>query len=142
MYYEEVYGDLLKENMSEFFLCHTVSVDCAMGAGIARTIVSRFPGVRSYCKSLDPSIGDVILFEGVYNLFTKKNFWNKPTLSSVEKSLVTLRNTMVASQQAKVAMPLIGCGLDKLAWRDVSAIIKEVFQDTDIHVRVYHYQVK
>ena len=36
----------------------------------------------------------------------------------------------------KVAMPLIGCGLDKLKWEQVSAIIREVFADTDMDILV------
>ena len=36
----------------------------------------------------------------------------------------------------KVAMPVIGCGLDKLEWYKVSGIIKEVFADTDIEILV------
>ncbi len=36
----------------------------------------------------------------------------------------------------KIAMPMIGCGLDKLKWDDVSKIIKDVFKDTDVEILV------
>ena len=36
----------------------------------------------------------------------------------------------------KIAMPMIGCGLDKLNWDKVSQIIKETFKDTDIEILV------
>ena len=36
----------------------------------------------------------------------------------------------------KVAMPLIGCGLDRLQWDRVSAMIKEIFADEDIEILV------
>jgi O-acetyl-ADP-ribose deacetylase (regulator of RNase III) len=36
----------------------------------------------------------------------------------------------------KVAMPIIGCGLDRLQWDKVSEIIKDVFKDTDIEILV------
>ena len=36
----------------------------------------------------------------------------------------------------KIAMPVIGCGLDRLDWSKVSDIIKDVFSDTDIEILV------
>jgi O-acetyl-ADP-ribose deacetylase (regulator of RNase III) len=36
----------------------------------------------------------------------------------------------------KVAMPIIGCGLDRLQWNKVSEIIKDIFKDTDIEILV------
>lgn len=33
-------------------------------------------------------------------------------------------------------MPKIGCGLDRLQWGKVREIIKEIFGDLDIEVRV------
>ena len=36
----------------------------------------------------------------------------------------------------KLAMPVIGCGLDKLEWSRVSEIIKLVFEKTDIDILV------
>lgn len=36
----------------------------------------------------------------------------------------------------KIAMPVIGCGLDKLSWDKVSEAIKEVFSDSDIEILV------
>ena len=36
----------------------------------------------------------------------------------------------------KIAMPLIGCGLDKLKWEKVRKIIIDTFNDTDIEILV------
>ena len=36
----------------------------------------------------------------------------------------------------KIAMPVIGCGLDRLNWADVSEQIKSVFTDTDVEILV------
>lgn len=41
-----------------------------------------------------------------------------------------------ADQIDKVAMPVIGCGLDRLQWNKVSEIIKDVFQYEDIEILV------
>lgn len=37
---------------------------------------------------------------------------------------------------SKLAMPKIGCGLDKLNWEDVKQQIMRCFQDTDIEILV------
>ena len=36
----------------------------------------------------------------------------------------------------KLAMPRIGCGLDRQNWTDVKALIEKVFADTDIEIMV------
>jgi hypothetical protein len=36
----------------------------------------------------------------------------------------------------KLAMPLIGCGLDKLEWANVKDIIEDVFNDMNIEILV------
>jgi hypothetical protein len=35
-----------------------------------------------------------------------------------------------------LAMPKIGCGLDKLDWNRVSDMIREIFSDLDIEIMV------
>lgn len=34
-------------------------------------------------------------------------------------------------------MPKIGCGIDRLNWKKVSEIIKEIFEDVDIEIIIY-----
>lgn len=36
----------------------------------------------------------------------------------------------------KLAMPLIGCGLDKLVWEQVKDVIEDVFEETDIEILI------
>lgn len=40
-----------------------------------------------------------------------------------------------------IAMPQIGCGLDRLHWADVSKIIQDTFQDTDVNILVCKHKV-
>ena len=37
---------------------------------------------------------------------------------------------------AKIAMPKIGCGLDKLQWSDVERIIHKIFDETNLEILV------
>ena len=47
-----------------------------------------------------------------------------------------MKNQAVLNGIKKIAMPLIGCGLDRLEWEDVKTIIINTFQDTDIEILI------
>ena len=47
-----------------------------------------------------------------------------------------LEELRIPSECKKIAIPVIGCGLDGLEWCKVSEIIKEVFKGTDIEILV------
>ena len=72
----------------------------------------------------------------VFNLVTKERYYHKPTLNSLEVSLNEMKDYAVEMGVKKIAMPQIGCGLDRLNWSDVSVLIEEVFGDTDIEILV------
>lgn len=130
---------------SKYFLVHCISADFALGAGIAATFNRKF-GLRNILKKDHPDyIMDWIresksydcLQEGnVFNLVTKTRYYNKPTYSSLTGSLVKLRDMCIRQNIKYLAMPKIGCGLDRLMWACVSGIIKDTFADMDIEILV------
>jgi len=62
------------------------------------------------------------------NLRIRERFWEKPTLETLESSLRAMADHMVRNGVKRAAMPLIGCGLDGLRWRDVRALLDKVFR--------------
>jgi O-acetyl-ADP-ribose deacetylase (regulator of RNase III) len=139
----EVKGDLFSAE-PEWGLAHTVSACLKMGAGIAPLFKTRYGQVPEL-KAQNPQIGNVcVLYKNienrpaVYYLITKKFFYQKPTYASVEQSLVAMRDDLSRNKITKIAMPHIGCGLDKLDWAKVLAIIQSVFLKTpEVQVRIY-----
>lgn len=140
---KEVKGDLFNSAYvgPENYLVHCISNDLAMGAGIAKQFTAR--GVKDYLKAnYKPKwegIGYTLYapiqgFNGVYNLVTKDRYYMKPTYYTLEGALDELRCCL--PDNAKIAMPYIGCGLDKLSWNKVKEIITEVFKDTNITITV------
>lgn len=143
MIFREENGDLFaKEILREYVLCHCVSSDFALGAGIAKKFAAmgvkkklikqynkQWQG-RGYCLFVET---DGVL---VANLVTKERYFHKPTLETLRQSLEDLRKQALEHGLKKLAMPKIGCGLDKLEWNNVSAVIKEVFGGTDIDILV------
>ena len=135
----------------DYILVHCVSADFAMGAGIAKEFTKR--GVKDYLLTdsitLTPEkerVGTcVVSFEtgwiAEFNLITKEKYWHKPTYGTLRKSLLSAKEVIVSLDDryrkiAKLAMPKIGCGLDKLSWDKVKAIIEEVFTDTNVEILV------
>ena len=47
-----------------------------------------------------------------------------------------MKEQIVEKNITKLAMPKIGCGLDKLKWNNVRCIIKDIFKDLDIEIKI------
>ena len=137
------------ENLFEMAcpLAHCISADFAMGAGIAFTF--RAMGIKKeliknykkdkwagegYCLRTIGDNGQV-----VYNLITKQYYYMKPTYKTLKSALLDLKRQLIKNSEPEIAMPMIGCGLDKLQWVKVKAMIEEVFDNTDINVTICYY---
>eukprot|EP00760_Papus_ankaliazontas_P033607 PhM_4_TR6497/c0_g1_i1/m.61601 len=136
----ELYADLMTcpDN-----LCHCVSECLAMGKGIAVLFKQRFGGVDELKAQRAPIGGVAVLKRGdqyVYYLITKQRYFHKPTYDDLRRSLVAMREHMVANNVHSVSMPQIGCGLDGLKWDAVQRILVEVFDQSPIDITVCHFQ--
>lgn len=149
MVYNEIVKDLFTVDES-YYLAHCISADFALGAGIAVQFNKLFD-MRNLLKQKYPTyvedwqnrkavdgsdIGDCLLEGRVFNLITKHFFWKKPTYVSMRNSLEQMKELCIENNITKIAMPIIGCGLDKLQWNKVSVLIKEIFENTDIEILV------
>lgn len=123
----------------EYVLVHCVSTDCALGAGIAKDFRRLIPEMPDVLKGMNPRVGDTIRFHTrggriVANLFTKERYNHKPTMESLAITLFVLRRMVRKEGYTYLAMPQIGCGLDKLNWKEVRELIQEVFKEDDIEI--------
>ena len=135
----EIRGDLFSAP-SRSSLAHCISKDCKLGAGIAKIFRQRFGRVDEL-QRMGTGVGGVsplkVNDRFVYNLVTKEHFWGKPTYASLQESLFAMRNHALQHNVREICMPRIGCGLDKLEWDKVKAVLGEVFSDHRIHITVY-----
>lgn len=141
MKYKEIEQSLFECDNS-YLYAHCISLDLALGAGIAKQINMRY-NMRSKLlsfKKQNPSYFDnfsygfCIVVDGIANLITKDKCYEKPTLKTLEQSLISLKKYIMKHNIKKLAMPKIGCGLDRLNWEDVSTLIKNIFIDLDIEI--------
>lgn len=144
MTYREEVRDLFAVS-DEYYLVHCISADFALGAGIAvefnkrfdmrRKLISRYPEYSQYMKQYRIQ-GGCILIDRVFNLVTKERYFQKPTYKSLRQALTVMKKQCVSQGIYKIAMPKIGCGLDRLQWEKVSKIVQEIFNDTDMEIVV------
>ncbi|CAF1099022.1 unnamed protein product [Adineta ricciae] len=137
--FREVTGDLFSV-ASNVSLAHCVSQDMSMSKGIATLFRNKF-GKINELKSQNTSIGGCAYITAanrhVFYLVTKERYFYKPTMSSLESSLRAMRDLCIKNDIHQLAMPRIGCGLDKLNWDQVSRLIQRVFEEDDIEITIY-----
>lgn len=129
----------------DYYLAHCVSADFGMGKGIVVEFNKRF-NMKQILQSEYPDyldqwihdkmIGDCIHKGRVFNLITKERYYNKPTYRSLTTALIKLKELCIDKQITKLAMPVIGCGLDRLEWNKVKDLIDDIFRGMDIEILV------
>lgn len=141
---EEIIGNIFKapENAS---LAHCVSEDLHMGRGIAVQFRKRY-GRIDELKEQEVKTGELAVLKDnaryIYYLITKEKYYDKPTYQNLEKTLITLRDHCIKHRVKLLCMPRIGCELDKLEWKRVIYLIRRIFKDVKINIRVYNLPKK
>lgn len=147
MIYREEQRDLFTVG-DDYYLAHCISADFKLGAGIAVEFNKRFncrqrlfemyPASRTpyWDKLQDRFKGLCVITDPIYNLITKRNYWDKPTLATMRNALLWMKEDCEIRKINKLAMPRIGCGLDRLDWERVRRMIQYIFADTDVEILV------
>lgn len=76
----------------------------------------------------------------IYYLVTKRLSTEKPTYENFWSSLKKMRDDVRNHEVKKLAIPKIGCGLDRLDWSIVKDMITFLFKDIDVEVVVCNFQ--
>lgn len=137
MIYREIKGDLFNAPI-DFYLAHCISADYKLSAGIAVQFDKRY-NMRSKLNKIGyVGFPNVLLIDNIFNLITKEKYYHKPTNFTIHETLIKMYDICKNNNINKLAMPKIGCGLDRLQWGKVSQMIKDVFQNMDIEIRIYY----
>lgn len=135
MKYEEIRKNIFTVD-EKYSLTECISADYELGKGIAVEFEKRFNLKEQLNKVGKHQYPECIKIDRVFNLVTKDKFFHKPTYSTLSHALHHMKKIALENDVKHIAMPLIGCGLDKLNWGIVSSMIKSVFRDTDIEILV------
>lgn len=140
--YSEVKKDLF-EVPANYYLAHCINGSYNLGAGIAKTFRDRLL-MQYRLRTLYPIedgeqtkyIGKALLVGNVFNLVTKAFHYNKPTYESLCSALKDMHDQCAKLGIKYLAMPKIGCGLDRLDWDKVREMIQKIFCDLDIEILI------
>lgn len=92
-----------------------------------------------YCLPVDIIRNEYFPFpQKVYNLVIKDKYWHKSSYDTMKQALLSMKKLIIRDNIKTIAMPKIGCSLDRLRWAKVKTIIAEIFKDTDIKIIVCH----
>lgn len=139
MKYSEEHRDLFTVPPS-YHLAHCIASDLAMGAGIAVPMQRKFH-LRNSLRNFESGGGSLkhptcVKIYRVFNLITKKKSSGKPTLNSLKKSLDIMKEMVIKYDINYLAMPKIGCGLDRLQWGEVREYLMTIFEEVDVDIMV------
>jgi len=124
----------------KYFLAHCISADHKMGAGIAVDFNKKFR-LESQFQLIEQSgvrimVGDAWLIGRGFNLITKAKYYGKPTYQTLQMALDEMKELCELENIKYLAMPKIGCGLDRLSWGRVREMLQDTFKNTNIEILV------
>lgn len=136
MILNEKKGNLFELDNKKYYFAHCISSDYALGAGIAIDFQKKFKIRDTLKKYGTGKYPELITIDNIFNLVTKDKYWHKPTYESITACIKHMRDACIDNNIKYLAMPKIGCGLDRLSWPKVREIIMEEFKDLDIVIEI------
>lgn len=140
MVFQEVKGNLFSVEGEKYYFVQCISADFSMSQGLA-TQFNKRKDMRNKIiaerGNYNKKAIDCILIEDTFNLVTKKFKYNKPTYETLGKSLELMKEICLEQGITKLAIPHLGCGLDKLDWEHVKKKIHKIFRSTDIEILAF-----
>ena len=76
----------------------------------------------------------------IYNLETKRQFFQTPTYGTLELSLQALKRHLKCHNIHDLAIPKLGCGYDQLHWPTVFSILLQVFSGSNLTITIFQPQ--
>lgn len=137
--FREIQGDLFSAPKT-YSLAHCVASDFKMSAGIAIVFRNKFDQIDKLKKQGGKPGSVAVLKDNdrfIYYLISKNDSYKKPTYKNLFLSLNAMKDHMIQNNVKKLAIPRIGCGLDRLQWEKVREQLHKVFDDVDVKIVVY-----
>lgn len=136
MIVEEVVENIL-DVPKYYFICHASSCECKFGSGLAKDLNDAYKlkecMEKKYYRN-EFETGDFAVIGNVITLFVKELDSDKVGFAGLTDALKHLKNSSRELGIKYLAFPKICCGKMGLDWRDVKKLIKNIFENTDIHI--------
>ena len=73
----------------------------------------------------------------IYNLVTEESFCDKPNLSTLSKTLESMKIHANTNGASTISIPNFGCRLDQMNWQEVVKLLRDIFVYADVQIIVY-----
>jgi hypothetical protein len=113
--YREEQRDIFTLDPQYYTFVHCISADFALGKGIALEMQKHFgtrDAIRNKAQPYSIPVGHCVYTEPVLSMITKSKATQLPTYETMYEALFHLRTAVERLSIDRLAMPLIGCGLD------------------------------
>lgn len=154
-----VYGDLVNAALQGKvdIMVHGCNCFCTMGSGIARDVREKIPeaykvdcmtkngdrsklGYLTSCQIESASGKDVVII----NAYTQYTFWDQTDMFSIDAlrdcfTIIKNRHGTDGSNEKKIiGIPLIGAGLARGNWNQISSVLEELrLEEKNLHLVVF-----
>lgn len=111
--------------------------ECVMGAGVALQAKQRFPNLPSVLGQLVFVTGNVVYKLPQYRIYTfpvKTNWWMRADMRLIVRSCSQLSRLAPEDELTYMVRP--GCGVGRLAWRNVKPKIEHLLDDRFVVVEL------
>lgn len=122
---------------SDRTIAHCVSADFLMEEGLSKLIKNKYGTDGINIEQLHHIGWKFIGTKYILYLVVKEKFWMKPTITDMNRTLINLRHWCTDNNVNELAIPRIGCGIDRLYWNDVMSLIQSELENYGISVDVY-----
>ena len=134
-----VHGDLFTCSPTSS-MAHCVSQDLKMTRGIAHKFRTVF-GCVGDLYSQSPRVGGVVYLKRrsnfIYYIVTKEFFYQKPQLNDYFAAIHSLRDLILSHNVTELAIPQLGCGLDRIPIPLFYSSLRSIFCGDSIIITVY-----
>lgn len=146
----EVEGDILLSKADA--ICHGIAPNDNFTNGLALSLREQWPAMykdfRHFCQSQHPKAGTLWTWSGpgharIVNLFTQEAAYDagskpgKATIVNLNHCFRELKKEVKSQGIKSLAITKVATGVGGLAWKDVSALMKESLSDIGIPVYLY-----
>lgn len=129
---QEIVGDLWDLHDQGFCIGVPTNGDCrrdgraVMGAGVALAAANQFPNLPGLLGAKLRTSGNHAYYWPEFRLVTlpTKEAWTRPsTLGLIERTAREAVHLADHYQLTEIYCPRLGCGLGRLAWKDVASVL-------------------
>ena len=138
-----IYGNEISIVEQPISVGHCISADSRMSKGFADFLSHKILGLQSTCRKAELFMRQVFPLwdstgrRSIYNLKAKERFSDKPSLSTLSKTLESIKAHAKEHSVSTNAIPKIGCGLGQMKRQEDMKLLQVVFVYAAVQIVVH-----